>query len=326
MSIAAEVRALLDRQSEQIDRLDAQETRAIARAYEAARVELSDVLVRMEDQGADTSTPWEYQRYQATMVQIQFGLVKMREKIGRTIIDATQAQGEQSIQHMIEVLSRAEQQFTGAASAIQISSMQRLAKVQGLLLHAHSLDRYTLQTVEEIQRELLVGMARKESYRDLRRRLFGVHNRNAYESMWLAREPRLKLIVQMERAKASDEVHRAGLGEASKILDPEPTDDPLMARADEFRDKRNHPLSRALDGRLRLLSEDWVVPRAEVALWAAVTKHGGSPSSIMWPLVGVSYRGRTYPAHYGDRGRQTAWRQSWGSSGQRTAPKPTTST
>ncbi len=323
MASAEALRRTLERQGEALDRIEGAGLRRMFRVYEDTRRELAQTLIDMEDAGLDERTPFTYQRHRSTLAQIELGMQRMAQRLGDEMRQIARAMGERTIEDTIKLLARAETDFAGVADGVEVRALERLNEAQSLNLHKHSLDRYTAETVEEIQRELLQGITRKQTFRDLRLRLFGrLSKRNAYESVWLRRQHRLSLIVQMETARASDEVHRSSIEAAADVLDVPNDPDPLMARADEYRDHRNHPLSLALHGRLRKLDADWMVSKAEVEAWQTVTKHRGPPSSITWPLHGTTYVGRTYPAHFGDRGRQTPWRQSWGDSGQQ--PPPTT--
>lgn len=322
MPKASKIHRLFERQAEDLDRLDDATLRRMLEIYERAGAELDRALAEMSQE----ATPFTFAQYQATLAQIQAGVEQMRRKLDQELRDGTQAAGAKGVEDILKTLELAEQDFVGVSKGIEVRSLARLGQVDSLLLHRHSLDRYTRETVEALQRELLIGLARKQTPFELRKRLLGMPGRNDYESVWLKNRSRVQLIVRMETARAADEVHRGTMEEAAAVLDGPDESDPLLARADEFRDKRNHPLSPALHGRLRRLDEDWRVPRAEVEAWQAATKYRGPPSSIAWDLVGAVYVGRTYPAHFGDRGRQTPWRRRWGDSGQLGQPEPTAPT
>lgn len=64
---------------------------------------------------------------------------------------------------------------------------------------------------------------------------------------------------------------------------------------------------------------EWEVPLADVV--AAGAKLGKSIGGIVWPLVGDTYKGAAYPAHFNDRGRQVPWRASWAGMKERAAAR-----
>lgn len=313
---------LLERQSEELGKLEDAQVRRLLSIYEEAGRDLSLLLANMEATGLDDATPFTYQRYKTTLAQVDAAIAQMTRRLDDAFRDGLRALGEKEVSDLLAVLAAADADFRGVAVSVEAGALASLDEVSGLLLHRNSLERYTRETVDEIQRALLLGRTQKQSLRDIRKRLFGLGGRNDYESEWLKREHRLELIARMENKRASDEVHRGSLQAAADVLDLDDDPDPLMARADEYRDHRNHPLSPALHGRLRRLDEDWVVPQADVLRWEQVTQYRGPPSSITWPLVDGAFVGRTYPAHFGDRGRSTPWRRSWGDAGELPPPEP----
>ena len=119
------------------------------------------------------------------------------------------------------------------------------------------------------------------------------------------------LITRMELNRAYNAAHHEGLLQTEKIVG-EDDEDPLLKRADAYLDARAHPLSMALHGMTVAINEPWRVPIAAVQKYAALAKKRAT--GILWPKSGAYYVGMSYPAHYGERGRQTAWRASWGKS------------
>lgn len=96
-----------------------------------------------------------------------------------------------------------------------------------------------------------------------------------------------------------------------------------MKQADESIDRRNHAISRAVNGMVVPLDEPWRIPKskvdaalAEINAQRKPTKSGKKRkplrlSGITVPLVGSEYVG-TYPFHFSERGRQVPYRASWG--------------
>jgi hypothetical protein len=126
------------------------------------------------------------------------------------------------------------------------------------------------------------------------------------ESIYTVSRSRLGVVLRTEAAATYSEAHQAALVYARDTLN----DRTIQRRAYELRDKRNHPLSRLLDGRVVAVDEPWRVAVADVAKMANTMKK--SPGGVIWPVKGASYEGSEYPAHYNERGRQTLWRSTWG--------------
>lgn len=87
---------------------------------------------------------------------------------------------------------------------------------------------------------------------------------------------------------------------AAQTIEP-PEGKRVRKRIDEFLDDRNHPFSRAANGTRAPLDQNFHVPVAAVAAWAATLKR--SSGGIFWPIVGGDYVGASLPAHFNDRGR-----------------------
>lgn len=74
--------------------------------------------------------------------------------------------------------------------------------------------------------------------------------------------------------------------------------------------RRNHPISRVLDGMTIPVQASFRAPVAQVEAWAARLK---KPSGgIFWREVGGAYVGSTLPAHFGERGVVVPWLPRWG--------------
>src|SRR5690606_31481013 len=146
--------------------------------------------------------------------------------------------GELAHKHLIDVIKVAEPDFRDAGNQIEWAIVRRLAEEQGLLLHQYSVDRYPAETIDALQRDLAHAMLQGENMLKMRKRL--------HRTLSHLGEHRAQLIVRMELNAAYNRQHQAALEEAAAMLDEPGTDDPLMRQADEYLDRRNHPLSRAL--------------------------------------------------------------------------------
>lgn len=96
--------------------------------------------------------------------------------------------------------------------------------------------------------------------------------------------------------------------DAAHVADPSVG---LLKRDVEVMDlRRNHPISRVLDGMTIPVQALFHAPASEVERWAARLRKpmGG----IFWRQVGGDYVGPTLPAHYGERGVVVPWLPKWG--------------
>ena len=120
---------------------------------------------------------------------------------------------------------------------------------------------------------------------------------------------RVALIVRQEMNRAYDAGNIRAAEEIASA-DPGTQGDPLLHRAFEALDNRNHPFSRAIDGMAVRVGKPWRVPVAEVRSWGSKLKRG--VGGVHWPIRSGHYVGSTYPAHFNDRGRRILWRERWG--------------
>jgi hypothetical protein len=123
----------------------------------------------------------------------------------------------------------------------------------------------------------------------------------------------------MELNRAYNDAHLSSIRGARKVLDDPDDPDPLMKKASEYTDLRNHAISRVLHGQVVGPDELFHAPRALVeaehqAIQAA-RRQKKLPvrrlSGIVWQLQGADYVGLNYPAHFWERGRIVGWRRSW---------------
>lgn len=292
---------LLQRQREELARLEAREVAALLEVLEDARLRLAAELARGDELAA---TPYTLQMLRMNQAFVVRAMEDMGRKVEATLdLGATRA-SRMGVEDLENLLRAMEPEFLDAGNRLPVGALRRLTESGGLLLHKHSARRYTADIISAIQRELAVGLATGRSVAEVAQRVTG-----AAGSTLAGVRGRGELIVRMETMRAFDAGHQAAMEEAEALLDIEDDDDPLLARADEYIDARNHPFSRALDGKTRRVKESWEVPLADVL--AAAEAMGVTPTGILWPLVGSNYIGNQYPAHFHDRGRQVAWRASW---------------
>jgi hypothetical protein len=322
---------LLERQAEDLARLESGEAKRFLSALEDSRRDLAERLRLLELRGGDKATPFTAQQMRVAMVQIEDGIAQLRVRLVQDLGDDLNRMRERAAQDLIAQMKAAEPAFRDAGGGVEVQVLRRLNDERGLLLHRYSAERYTAELLERIQRQLVIGTTTGETFGKMRDRIFR-------EGGGLVSESRAALIVRMEMNSAYNRAHQAAYEELSDLTDIADDDDPMLRRLDEHIDVRNHAISRVLDDQVRGLREPFQAPAAEVQaelkkLNAQRKAVGGKKkrslpkrgaSGIVWPLVGDVYVGMNLPAHYWERGRQVAHRASWETHRQ-TARSPLTS-
>lgn len=307
MPSPSRIELLLAEQADELDELDARTTAILLLLLQDAERELAARLAAIDE----TATPFTAQHTRVVLAQVEAAARQLGDRMGEALDDAARKAGEAAHRHLVDVIKINEPDFTDAGNQIEWAIVRRLAEEQGLLLHQYSVDRYTAEIIEALQRDLAQGMLQGENMLKMQKRL--------HRTLSHLGEHRAQLIVRMELNAAYNRQHQAALEEAAAMLDEPGADDPLMRQADEYRDRRNHPLSRALHGMVTGLREPWRVPVARVqAELAALNTERASRKlksrrlgGILWPLQDGHYVGMVYPAHFNERGRQVPYRRSW---------------
>lgn len=281
------IRDLLDRQAVDLGHLQDREARRVLRAFEDAR---RDLRARL----SATSLPASEHQIRVVLAQTDAAILALQDRMGQALDAGARASQERALQNLVQVIDRQERTFALHGAEIDIEVLSRLTQRNGLALHKYAVGRYGRQVIANIQRELVAGYAAGLTPHELARRIAGTGG-------VLARHAgRAELIARMELARAYDEGHQISLEETAVYDDPD-TRDPLLKRADEFFDARNHPFSLLLHGRAVRPRQEWEVPLAP-----------GTRGGLVWQVTGRVAHGFGYPAHYNERGRQVPWRASWG--------------
>jgi hypothetical protein len=311
---------ILEQQGDDLSGLEDREVAAFLKAYEDARRELREKLAKVTVDHPDQRFTAQHMR--VMLAQIEDGLRELRKRLQLQLDAATDRARQKALADLLATIKVAEPDFTDTGNRIEHAALRKIADSRGLLLHRHSVERYGEMLIGEVQRQLSVGLVSGETYTQLRDRLTAVE-----DSPFAQMRGRAELIVRMEMNAAYNGSHQASIESAAEILDDPDDPDPMLKKADEARDVRNHALSRVLDGMVVGPKEQFRVPQAEVAAEHAKLqaerrakklperKLGG----ITWPLVGGFYVGLHHPAHFNDRGRIVPWRESWG---EPTSAKP----
>lgn len=305
---------LLDRQGEALGNLEDREVRGFLRAYEDARRELAEDLERMVAQGLDQATPFTAQHMRVTLAQLEAGIKRLERRLEVALSTSVDKTRTHALQDLLRVVASQEPGFKDAGGRIEHEVLRRFTEDRGLLLHEHSIGRYGRDLVSRIQQELVVGVTREQTWRQVAKRIAGLE-----DSILAGMRHRAELIVRMELNGAYNGAHLTSIEEAGKVLDEAHPGDPLQKKADEFRDLRNHALSRVLDGQVQPPDQPFKVSVARVgaehaALQAERIRRKLPPrrlTGILWEQQGAYYVGMNYPAHFWERGRIVPWRRSW---------------
>lgn len=303
---------LLDQQGADLGALEDREVAAFLRAFEDARRELREKLARVLIDKPDQR--FTAQHLRMMLAQAEAGIRDLRRRLQEQLDESTQRASAKALSDLIGVVKVAEPEFRDTGNRIEHEAMRRIGQNEGLLLHRHSLERYGAELVGAVQREMMVGLVSGETYNQLRDRITNVDG-----SPFAEMRGRAELIVRMEMGSAYNRSHQASIETAAELLDDPDDPDPMLKKADETRDARNHALSRVLDGMTVAPKDLFRVPRARVvaehAKLQAERQARGLPvrqlGGITWPLLGDEYVGMHHPAHFADRGRIVPWRLSW---------------
>jgi hypothetical protein len=312
----ASIDRLIERQGRHFDQLQEREARRLMRTLDDARREVYEELQRLVVAGKDQPTPYTAQWTRTMLAQLEAAGQQLRQRFGEAMFEAVERQQADALEQLLKVLRDAEPEFSTAANAIEYEALRRISETRGLLLHRYSVHRYGAAVVDQMQRELAVGVARGLNIRQLRDRLAGP------EGVIAGMKSRAELIARMELNSAWNRHHQDSIEAAAAVLDKDLAADDanrMRRKADEYHDLRNHAISRVLHGMVVDVDQPFRVPRAKVIeaheQIQRAREAAGLPrrrlGGIVWPLDGGHYIGHNYPAHFWERGRVVPWRASW---------------
>lgn len=299
MAAPPEYADLVDREDERLDALDVAALSAIAAAYAAEQAALHRDLQAQAKRLPASAQGKVTTGYAARVLrEHEAALAALSRRLDTAL---TKQQGVYTDRALRDVYAELTVGVTPDYRRRLKALQARIYKLKLEPKHADPLERamsYALGQGEDATR---IALARGRDAAWLADALAG-----DTESIYTVSQSRLGVVLRTEAAATYSEAHQAALLYARDELG----DRTLQRKAYELRDKRNHPLSRLLDGRVVDLDQPWRVSVADVAKMAATMKK--SPGGVIWPVKGASYEGSEYPAHYNERGRQTLWRSTWG--------------
>ncbi len=276
--------------------------------------ELRERLLAMQATGLDEGAPYTAQHLRVTLAQVESSVQQLQRRLQEALDESLRVTQERALQDLVGVIKLAEPGFVDSGQRLEMEAMRRLSEERALLVHQHSVTRYSAEMMETIQQELVAGLATGQTVRQVTDRLTGIR-----DSVFTTRRWRAELVARMELNSAYNRSHLISLQSARDVLDEPGTEDPLLKRADEYRDTRNHAISRVLHGMVVSIDEPFKVPVAKVhaehrklqderaAKGLPRRRLGG----ITWPKVDGHYVGAHMPAHFWDRGRIVPHRRSW---------------
>lgn len=307
----AQIDDLLRSQARRLDALTDAQVRAMVRAFDAARRELREELERAILTGADRATPWTAQRTRVALALAEQALRDLSRRLGVSLDEAVEATADRSLRDLLAVIRAAEPEFGAAGGGVAVEALSRMSEAQGLALHRYSLERYTVDTIDEVQRRITTAAARGDGLRDVVEAVAGVDGVVASYG-----RPRAALIARMETSRSYNDAHLAGIESFAELADEPGDDDQLLKRIVEIRDDRNHPASRVAHGLTARPDEPFRLSAAAVlAEYRRMfpKRQSHRISGMVWPREGAVYVGMAPPIHFNDRSRVVPWRESWAS-------------
>lgn len=305
---------ILDRQGDELDAAQDAAAARVLRLYDDARRDLRERLDAMRADGRDVATPWSWQQVNATLAQLEYALLA---RIGGDLDPVVRAEQERALADLMATVEKGDKAQPGALREVETAFALKLT--DPMLTRLATADVYA--SVRELivlaQRETARGWAQKLTLPQMRDRLAARE-----DSVFAANRALAEQAVRNTVSLAYNQAHLDGILTARETLDgpkgrPE---DPLLKRADEYRDHRSHPASPLLhhvavpaDAPFILRAADISRKAAEMGRPMRTTTRDGRLSSMgmVWPRQGDVFVGQAHPAHRYERGRITAWRRSW---------------
>lgn len=205
------------------------------------------------------------------------------------------AEGEHQAQDLAVAHLRSILELMAPVEHVSPALAQKIAELRDLELTAVTVDRLVTQVADEVQRAIVVTVARGQAP-DV-----------AAEQAVTKNAARAATTARTEASRAYNDAALAGIRQMNA---DDPGAEPYLKRIEEILDERNHPFSRVADGQTQSVDDPFRVSVAAVkAMAAELLKSAGG---VFWPDEGGFYVGMSLPAHFNERGRVIPWRASWG--------------
>lgn len=291
------LRTLMDEQREWLQGLD-QEAQAQVRALvEAAEQDLAARLA--EAVGRLPGDSFTRTQLSQLSLQARAAADTLTQALGQDLRARASAWGKAGLGHILDQVELME----GALGTLRLDLALGLRGSSGLRT-ASALERYGQALVEKFETRLSLALATQLPRQEAVGRIQAAGGK-AFESL----RSRAALIHRNELTGVYDRDAEQGLTRLNESLVGRGRPGLLM-RMDEARDRRSCPFSLVAHGQVAAVGGAWEVPVAEVEALAGRLRQ--SNGGVVWPVVGSYWVGDGYIAHHNDRGRRTAWRDSWG--------------
>lgn len=261
-----------------------------------------------------------YTRRHARAVEAQLAVLiqEAQGKQSRILGSGMQRIYEQRLPAEQRVWTHLEDLFGSQATADQFRAIKPLINqrsVKALLTTQNvSIKNFNDDLTKKVRGTVASSMIQGHGIKKTVQRLKEVESLQGHES-------RLKLIARMETARANNQAKQDFI---KQVNDEHPELDLWQIardRVDKSKKTRNHWFSWALDRTVRNVTLDdfFEVHTPELTAtmqsFGAITGRKASYNGLLFASFDQGRRGKSLPAHFGDRGVVLAWRPNWGLKG-----------
>jgi hypothetical protein len=268
----AEVRAVIDLQAAQVDRLDKESMRALLPALVDARNELARDLAAWLRDAPDGDERFTAQQYRRAMVALDAAMDRIRSiapEMEAQLQANAHAAGAMSREHLIEQVARFGAAFGESVYPTDLELAAVIAKGDELLIPRYrtSAARYANGMTEDIRHQLAVGVARNETWAQMKARLVrhggpkglvatrgvlgdpGATAEYIAEGLFRRHRYWAERLVRTELVQAYNVQHQTGIDLLNETRDPARTAE-YVQRWDATLDRRACPICKGLDRRV----------------------------------------------------------------------------
>lgn len=95
-------------------------------------------------------------------------LAQTFDRAARATAAASARQGDVALDTLLETIAANDADFDGTVGgAIRVGAVRRMSELRGVLLHRHSMERYGAETVDAVQRRLVISLTKNVSLRSM---------------------------------------------------------------------------------------------------------------------------------------------------------------
>lgn len=275
----AEVRVLIDQQAALIDGLDKASMRALLPALIDAKNELTRGLAAWIAQAPGNDERYTAHQHRKAMLALDVALRRaaaLGEDVQNTLVDNGTAAGELSAANLTEQVARFGRIFGESLNPIDLPTAALIAKGDRLRFkhYENSAARYAGAVGEDIRHQFAVGVAKGETFGQLKARLVrlggpsgrvftrgkegdpGAIAEEIAEGLFRRHRHWAERLVRTELIEAYNDQHEAGIDLLNEHRDAAVTSE-YLKRWDASLDKRICPVCRGLDRRTARAGENF---------------------------------------------------------------------